>query len=645
MRLPAPDCREYEMKKLTPDDPEGRSLDLVAENVAKLKALFPEILTEGPTGASVNVDVLKALVGDGTVTDAEEKYGLNWHGKRRARQLALTPSTGTLRPCPEESVNWDTTQNLMIEGDNLEVLKLLQKSYAGKAKLIYIDPPYNTGKDFVYKDDFQDGIRNYQALTSQTDEGGQKLTTNTEAGGRFHTAWLGMMLPRLRLARNLLRPDGVFVCSIDSGEVGTLRALCDEVFGEENLVAILVWRKRATQANLSKWIAPVHEYLFLYARDADHVKVNRLPYPPELIARAFSNPDGDPRGVYQTRPLAQPENASNPEYMVSLPGGRNLTAKWSCSPETFRRYVAENRLYIPREGQGMPRLKVFLSEAEGMLSNTWLDDVATMEDGSRELAELFPDGAPFDFPKPTELVRYLMALAADKDSMVMDFFAGSGTSGDAVLRQNADDGGTRRYVMVQWPEAIEPDASTQQTAARLCETSGRRPSVAEITKERLRRAARRIRKDRPMFAGDLGFRVFKLDSTSLREWKPNPDDLDDTLLKAVDHVKADRTEADLLYEVLLRLGLDLCVPIETRTIAGKAVQSVGGGVLMACLADKITRGDVEALAQGIVEWRKALAPAGDTTCIFRDAAFADDVAKTNLASILEQNGIKKVRSL
>lgn len=665
MQPPAPDCRGYEMKKLTPDDPEGRSPDIAAENLAKLKALFPAIVTEGPKGASVNVDVLKALVGDGTVSDAEEKYGLNWHGKRRARQLALTPSTGTLRPCPEESVDWDTTQNLMIEGDNLEVLKLLQKSYAGRVRIICIDPPYNTGNDFVYPDDFQDAIGNYLALTGQA-LGGVRLATNSESSGRFHTSWLAMIYPRLYIARSLLARNGVVFVHIDDNELQNLLALCREIFGEDNHVATFVWEKKRKASNLDSQVRSITEYIVCFRREqvvslvaSEDVAEEHKPYPFYNTGnkrQVLSFPGGYvvttmPDGRYRTGRYE--DNKTHVLLLddVLVEGGRlvgpfRLEGEWRYSQKSLDELIAAGRR-IEIKGAKFKPYYINNESREKFVRTLLAKDtygVGTNEDGNAEMAAMFGDDI-FSFPKPVSLLRKLIEIVCDEDALVLDFFAGSGTTGQAVLEQNARDGGQRRFVLVQLPEPLDPGVKEQKGAADCCDGLHRPRNLAELTKERLRRAAKKIKDENPMFAGDLGFRVFKLDSTNLQEWKPNPDDLDGTLLKAVDHVKADRTEADLLYEVLLKLGLDLCVPIEARTIAGKAVQSVGGGVLMACLAEKITREDVEALGQGIVDWRKALAPAGDTTCIFRDAAFADDVAKTNLASILEQNGIKKVRSL
>ena len=628
------------MKKIASHAPETRSADLVAENLQQLRMLFPEAFVE----EKIDFEVLGQILGD-KLDDRDEKYGLNWHGKRRSHQLALTPSTGTLRPCPEESVDWDTTQNLMIEGDNLEVLKLLQKSYAGKVKLIYIDPPYNTGNDSIYFDDYSDNIANYLEFTLQIDSNGNPLNSNAETSGRFHTNWLNMMYPRLKLAHMLLSQDGVLFVSCDGGEVGSLRLVLDELFGEENLIETLIWRKRRTQANLASFIAPVHEYILAYARHKDSFAVNRVPYSEEYIKKNFSNPDDDPRGPYQTRPLAQPPTSSNPEYEITLPNGRKLTAKWSCSPETFERYVAEKRLYIPREGEGMPRLKVFLHESKGMLPNTLLLDVASMEEGSKELRALFDGDSVFSFPKPLGLMHYLLVLGSSKDSLVMDFFAGSGTTGHAVIAQNAMDGGCRRYITVQLPEPFDQSTATQRAASYFCDSMHRPRNIVELTKERLRRAARVIANENPKFEGDLGFRVFKLDTSNIRTWDQDQDDLTKTLYENVDHIKEGRSEEDILFELLFKLGLDLCVPIETQSISGKLIYSVGAGTLIACLDESISREEAEPLALGIVEWQAEQAPAGESIVVFRDSAFEDDVAKTNCSAILQQYGISNIRSL
>jgi len=624
------------MKKLTAGDPETMSPDLLAANLERLKALFPELVTEGPDGPAVNVDVLKALVGDKTLTDSDEKYGLNWHGKRKARQLALTPSTGTLRPCPEESLEWETTQNLMIEGDNLEVLKLLQKSYAGKIKLIYIDPPYNTGNDFVYPDNFKDNIRNYLELTGQL-ESGRATSSNTEANGRFHTDWLNMMYPRLQNARNLLRSDGVICISIDDSEQSNLRKMCDDVFGEENHLATIVWQKRYVSNVTAKWLSDMHDFILVYARDKQSVSVNSWDRTSEQLA-AYRNPDNDPRGDWRAQDLSASRPYSAGVYTIIGPTGESFDPPpnryWRCNRAQFDEWVADNRIWWGVNQNARPMLKAFLSESErGITPHTWWDFefAGHNKEATLELKALFDGDAPFDTPKPVRLMRRLIELFCSNGDTVLDFFCGSAAFGHAAMECiSASTPIAIRHILVQLPEPI---------------SRAEYRTIADVAKERLRRAAKKIKSQNPLFTGDLGFRVFKLDSSNIRAWEPDPNNLDQTILDYIENIKQDRSQQDILYELLLKLGLDLCVPIEQKELAGKAVHSIGGGVLMACLAPAITFAEVEPLAQGLVAWHQVIAPAGDTTCLFRDSAFADDVAKTNLTAILNQHGLSNVRSL
>ena len=673
------------MQKIDATSPEAQSADLVAGNIEQLKAMFPELITESANGVTVNVDVLKTLVGDQTATDADEKYGLNWHGKRRARQLALTPSTGTLRPRPDESVDWDTTQNLMIEGDNLEVLKLLQKSYAGKVKLIYIDPPYNTGKDFVYPDNFQDNIKNYLELTGQV-EGVQKISSNTEASGRFHTDWLNMMYPRLKLARNLLRDDGVILVSIDDVEFPNLRRILDEVFGEENFIASLVWDRN--RKNDAKYFSVGHEYMAVYVKNESVLSANQIIFRGEkdgveevkaefdrlkhlhnsdwsavrdgLLDYYRTIPDDDPKAPLKRFTKVDAKGPYRDDGNINWPGGDgpryevlHPDTKRPCklpvsgwrypTPERFWEEVAKGRIVFGADETTVPRVRTNLFENTDQVMVSVHYSYA--QTSANEFNSLFDGKRVFDNPKPVSDLRRLTGYLTGPDDLVCDFFAGSGTTGHAVLAQNAVDGGNRRYILAQLPEPLDMENKDQKIAAEFCDQIGKPRTIAELTKERLRRAAAKVKADNPMFSGDTGFRVFKLDHSNIRAWNPNPADLEQTLFAHQDHLVDGRTESDILYELLLKFGLDLCVPIEQRTVAAKDVHAVGGGVLMACLAPIISREEVEALAQGIIAWHKELAPAGDTTCVFRDSAFADDVAKTNLAAILEQYGIQNVRSL
>ena len=641
------------MEKITANSPEAQSADLIAANIARLKALFPELVSEDKNGAAINVDVLKALVGDATVSDADEKYGLNWYGKRAARQLALTPSTGTLRPCPEESVDWDSTQNLMIEGDNLEVLKLLQKSYAGKVKLIYIDPPYNTGKDFVYPDNYQDNIKNYLELTGQI-EGGQKISSNTESNGRFHTDWLNMMYPRLKLARNLLREDGSLFLTISDTEVAKIRSIGDEIFGEENFVANVVWQKKYAVANDDPGIGIMHDHILVYRKSAAFVR-GLLPRTEEQNAR-YSNPDNDPNGSWTSGEYVSSKSKDERPtlwYPIRHPRtGAEVWpeehAVWRYSQEKHKEIEKEGRLYWgPNQSYQKPRLKRYLNEVQqGIVPPTWwtFEDCGHNDEAQKEISALL-DRKVFSTPKPLRLIQRILTIAAPKDAIILDFFAGSGSTAHAVLKTNIEDHGYRRYIMVQLPEPLSLDNSDQKTAAEFCDKLGKPRTIAEITKERLRRAGDKLKAENPDWQGDTGFRVFKLDTSNIRAWNPQPENLQDALLDYQNNLRAGRSETDVLYELLLKLGLDLCVPIETRDIANLTVYAVGGGVLLACLAETISREQAEPLALGIAAWHKGLAPAGDSTCVFRDNAFADDVAKTNLSAILEQYGIANVRSL
>lgn len=705
------------MDNITVADPEAQSADLVAENIAQLRKLFPELITEGARGvAAVNVDVLKALVGDATISDADEKYGLNWHGKRRARQLALTPSAGTLRPCPEDSVEWDSTQNLMIEGDNLEVLKLLQKSYAGKIKLIYIDPPYNTGKDFVYPDNFQDSIRNYKEITGQT-LSGRPLTSNTESSGRFHTEWLNMMYPRLKLAHALLKRDGVMLLSIDEHEIAHLRAVMDEIFGEENFLSCLTWEKG--RKNDAKFFSNGHEYVLVYAKSQGYLRDLKTLWREEKpgareiwmeylrLRELHGDNDAaieqDLQAWYSSLPRAHPAkkwsrykrvDANGPwrDRDMSWPGGGGpkydvlhpRTGQPCVVPEAGWRYATAEEMQrqiklglvefrsdhteppfrkahirpIPSEldmssQEDDQELEGNLSDEEGEPESD--EEFATQVRGSyfykqsqvsvKYLRSLFGKKV-FNNPKDVEeiarLVRYV--TSDDPRAIVLDFFAGSGTTGEAVMRLNHDDRGSRRYVLVQLQEVLDPNNKEQKVAARFCAELGKPARITELTKERLRRSALVIGNDNSGPGVDLGFRVYKLDQSNIRAWHPTGN-LEKDLVDSVEHIVPGRSEQDVLTELLLKLGLDLCVPIEQRQIAGKTVHAIGGGVLMACLDPRVERDEAEGLGMGIAEWHVVLAPAGDTTCVFRDSAFENDEAKTNLAAILEQHGIHHVRSL
>jgi len=622
------------MEKFTEQD--GSSLDMVTENLEALKGIFPEAFTED----GVDFEVLRGLLGD-TVSEGEEKYGLTWYGKKKARQIALVPSLGTLRPCKEESVDWDTTQNLFIEGDNLEVLKLLQKSYANKVKMIYIDPPYNTGKEFIYPDKFQDNLDTYLRYTGQKDDEGFKTSSNSESSGRFHTNWLNMMYPRLKLAKSLLKNDGSIFISIDDNEQANLKSICDEIFGEDNFVSNIAWQKVFAKKNKAI-VSGSHDHILIYVKNIDSWVRNLLPRSDEQLG-AFKNPDNDPRGKWQSVSFSvQSEDANKRapyRYLIKLPSGREVPPPagrhWNGLPGKYEELKSDNRIWYGRDGDNPPREKVFLSEVQsGIVPDTWWEhkDTGNNQEAKKEIIDLFGDEEPFSTPKPTRLIKRMLQIASlDNDSdIILDFFAGSCTTAHSVLNINAEDFGDRIFIMVQLPEPTK---------------GGKFKNISEIGKERIRRAIAKIKEENPEYDGDLGFKVFKLDSSNIRVWNPDRNDLEQTLIDHMEHLVEGRSEEDVLYELLLKRGVDLTVPIEEKTITGKTFYSIGYGVLFACLDTTVNHDQVEPLATGIIDWHKELEPSSDTHVVFRDSAFESDIAKTNMTAILEQHGIAHVRSL
>ena len=665
---------------------DGASADIVHENVQQLKELFPEAFTEN----GVNFDVLRQLLGDWKVLDeGEEKYGLNWHGKKQARKNALDPSLSTLLPCPEESADWNTTQNLFIEGDNLEVLKLLRKSYANEVKMIYIDPPYNTGKEFVYPDRFQDNLDTYLKYTGQIDDEGMKFSSNTESSGRKHTNWLNMMYPRLKLARALLKNDGAIFVSCDENEHKRLGALMDEIFGQENFVADMVWA--AGRKNDSRLVSISHEYIVCYAKDAQNLsekkiewrqrkkgldeiyaqyqklkKIHGTDYPtmtaemgdwykklkdnhPSKNHRHYKHIDE--RGIYFPDNISWP-GGGGPKYEVLHP----VTGKpvkipsrgWMTSdPEKMSELIKDNRVHFGANEDAVPCIKSYLKDRE--YSTPYSVFYQDGRAATKRLRSLMGCDC-FDFPKDETVLRELIEMLTDNDDIVMDFFAGSATAGHAVMEQNAADNSKRIFVLVQLPEPLDIAKKEQEDAANFCEKLSVPHNIAELAKERLRRAAKKIKSESPDYKGDLGFKVFKLASSNIKVWNPDSGDLENSLLEHEKHLIEGRSEQDVLYELLLKRGVNLTAPIEMRIIAGKNVHSIGYGKIITCLDDSIGTDDVETLAAGIVDWRKELmntleVVTLETHVFFKDSAFSDDVAKTNMAAILNQNGINHVRSL
>ena len=616
---------------------DGKSMDIVAENIEKLRALFSDVFTEG----KIDFEALEAVLGE-YVEREDERYSFTWNGKARARRIAQTPSTGTLRPAPEESKNWDATQNLYIEGDNLEVLKLLQKSYHKQVKMIYIDPPYNTGKDFVYKDNFKDNIKNYLEQTGQVDSAGNKLSTNSDTSGRYHSNWLNMMYPRLKLARNLLKDDGIIFISIDDNEVANLRKICDEIFGEENFLAEIVWQKKYAATNDAKGFSTMHDYILVYQKSK---AFNRLLLPrTEKQNKPYKYDDNDGKGLWRSDNLLVKSFSESGVYPIVNPntGVEYFPpegSSWRASKDTMDIWISENRIYWGKDGKGAPQLKRYLNEVQnGRVPSTWwtFEEVGHNDAANKEVAALFSSKTPFDTPKPSSLIKQMLQVSTNKDDLVFDFFSGSSTTAHAVMQLNAEDGGNRKFVMVQLPEATDEKSEAYKAGYK---------TIAEIGKERIRRAGEKIKEENADKEGieklDIGFKVFKLDSSNIKAWDPNYENLEQSLLETINNIKPDRTEADLLYEILLKYGLDLTLPIKELELAGKKVYVVGLGSLVICLDEQITLDTVEEITK-----LKEQYEANDLMrVVFRDNGFKDAEVKTNAIQILKQHGIDDVKSL
>lgn len=599
------------MKKITP-----QTKDITTENIKQIATLFPQVITEkkdanGNTVKAIDFELLKQHLTNEIVEGSDERYRLDWPGKRASILKANTPITSTLKPDRNSSVHFDTTENLYIEGDNFEVLKILQESYLGKVKMIYIDPPYNTGKDFVYKDNFKMSKADYEDELELEDEDGGKLFKNTDTNGRFHSDWLSMMYERLLVARDLLTDDGVIFMSIDDNEVHNLRKIADEVFGEENFLTQMIWRRRKTQANLAKNIAPVHDYIITISKKISNLTFNKVPFSKKFIQKSFSNKDNDIRGLYQTGPLARPANSKNKEYELTLPNGRKISAKWSCSQTTFDELIKDNRLVIPRNGEGMPRKKIFLSELDGLLPNTWLDNIASNDDGAKEISDLFGSNAFFSYPKPIKLIKYLMNMGLSENDLILDFFSGSASTAHATMQLNAEDGGNRKFIMVQLPEETDEKSEAYKAGYK---------HITEIGKERIRRAGKKILEDNAEKLAaratplDIGFRVYKTAETILKNVAKHPNELvQGDLFSDQDNIKESAKDEDILTAVLLDFGEKLDNPIATKTIAGSEVFIVDKNALVACFSKNINMQVVEAMAK-----MQAI------RAVFRDACFKDD---------------------
>ena len=659
------------MQKMTPTD--GQSLNVVDENIAVLKKAFPEAFTED----GIDFEVLRQLLGD-KVADGEEKYGLNWFGKKKARQIALTPSMGTLRPCPEESVGWDNAQNLFLEGDNLEVLKLLQKNYSGKFKLIYIDPPYNTGNDFVYPDKYNDNLGTYLIYTNQKNEEGLAFSTNTESSGRFHTNWLNMIYPRLKVARNLLASDGLIAISIDNNEISSLEKCCCEIFGEENILSIISNVNNPKGRSDDKFFATAHEYIVFVAKDINQVRTFGFE-PEEHITRRYNKVDENGKRYREIdlrktgdadrredRPdmfyyfyydrdnnelITSKDKVNHPNKIEIFPIREDgVEGRWRWGFETATNRTNE---LIAREMPNRGIWGIFQKDyLEGRPpvkpTTAWTNKDVNSERGSEQFCELGFNKEVFPRPKPLGTLKRILEVGTlpDEENLFLDFFCGSGTSAQAATELSIAGKRNISWVMVQLPEQLKKENKAQKAAYDYCISMDLPPTIAEIAKERIKKTFQIYKESEVEKINKFcGVKVFKLDSSNIVAWNPDKTDLEQTLMGHTEHLVPGRSELDVLYELLLKRGVELTAPIEEKEIAGKKVYSIGFGVLFACLDKKIQRDQIEELAHGIIDWHKELDPISDTQVVFRDSAFENDVTKANMTAILEQNGIKHVRSL
>jgi len=615
--------------------------DLTQENIKKLAELFPNVVTEmkdenGNLKMGINFELLKQEL-SGDVVDGEECYDFTWVGKRAAMVEANTPIRKTLRPCVEESKNWETTENIYIEGDNLDALKLLQESYLNSVKLIYIDPPYNTGNDsFVYSDDYRmDQEEVDEAMEYRDEEGNINFRKNTDTNPRFHSDWCSMMYPRLKLARNLLSEDGVIFISIDDNEVHNLKHICNEVFGEANFVANIVWQRAFSPKNDARYLSESHDHLLMYCKNRGRFVVGKLPRTAESDAR-YTNPDNDPRGPWTSGDLSVKTYSEANDYPIVTPSGRVVSPPhgscWRVSETRFQELVEDNRIWFGVDGNNVPRLKRFLSEvSEGITPTTlWLhEDVGHNQEGRQEVKKIFDDKGYFDGPKPLRLLTRILTVGNVKQGdIVLDFFAGSSSTAHAVMQLNAEDGGNRKFIMVQLPEPTDEKSAAYKAGYQ---------TISDIGKERIRRAGEKIKAEieeanaklkdgeEPKKVPDIGFRVFKVDSTNMKDVYYSANEItQEQLFDLESNIKEDRTDLDLLYGVMVDWGLPLSLKHETETIEGVDVHTVDHGSLVACFAENVPETVVREVAK-----RQPL------RVVFRDSSFSSSPEKINVGEIFK----------
>lgn len=611
------------------------------ENFKKLAALFPNAVTEtidenGEVVRAIDKDVLMQEISCTVVEGSEERYQFTWPDKKKSVLLANAPINKTLRPCREESVNFDTTENLYIEGDNLEVLKLLQETYLGKIKMIYIDPPYNTGNDFVYEDNFAQSTEEYLANSGQFDEEGNRLVKNLDSNGRFHTDWLNMIYPRLKLAKDLLSDDGVVFMSIDDNEIENLRKICNEIFGEENFIAQIIWKKRSTPPN-DKVIGAAHEYILSFGKNISNTKLHLRARTQEQLMR-YQNPDNHPKGPWAPGDLSA--NVKGGRYVASLyypiinpnTGEEHYppqNGNWRFNKQTVEKLLKNNEISFGNDGKGRPKLKRFLCDVkEGITYTSLWDFVPLNTQGSKEMTELLGNIAIFDNPKPADLIKELVKLGGDNNAIILDFFSGSATTAHAVMQQNAEDGGKRKFIMVQLPEETDEKSEAYKAGYK---------NICEIGKERIRRAGAKIKEEAGLTAQnlDVGFRVLKCDTSNMKDIYYSPSDFDMNLLDMMaDNIKEDRTPEDLLFQVMLDLGVTLSSKIEETTIAGKKVFDVADGFLIACFDKDVNEETIKAIAQKQPYY-----------FVMRDSSLANDSVATNFEQIFATYSPDTVRKV
>lgn len=602
------------------------SMDIVAQNVENIGNLFPDCITEardenGKIQKIVDRDRLMQkfshkIIGGGTT----ERYEFTWVGKNASRVEANTTTNKTLRPCIEESKDWDNTENLYIEGDNLEVLKLLQNSYFNKVKMIYIDPPYNTGNDFIYIDDFAQNIDEYEEAKGSFDEEGNRLFKNTDTNGRFHSDWCSMIYPRLVLARNLLANDGVIFISIDDNEQENLKKICDEVFGEKNFIAQVIWERAYAPVNLKKHFSENHDYIICYAKDIDKAICNGLPRASEANDR-YSNPDNDPRGIWKSDNLSVGPIVQSKIYEIITPGGRKVLPPegycWRLSKEKFKEFVKDNRIWFGKDGNNVPSIKRFLTEVKQSITpmTIWkYSEVGHSQDAKQNLKKLFDGKSFFDYPKSVELIKRCIQLYSNESSIIIDFFSGSATTAHAVMQLNAEDGGKRKFIMVQLPEKTDEKSEAFKAGYK---------NICEIGKERIRRAGEKIKEEAGLNGQDLdiGFRVLKLDSSNMKDIYYSADEYDQGMLENMQsNTKEDRTDLDLLFGCLVDWGLELDKPYTTKEINGHKVHIYNDGDLVACFEKDLDMKTIDEIAK-----LQAL------RVVFSDNSFVDSATKINVA--------------